>query len=292
MKQKQLIGSVLWAFVCVWLVGCQQAGAVSSGEGGTTSTASSNGAVAPPDDEPAERSGRVLRVGVSRTAPPLIFEKDGKEAGIEADFARELAKALDRECEFVPVYWPDLLFELQHERIDIIMAGMTITAERELRVRFTEPYLVTGLKPLVREESVKAFPDADSVMRARVRIGVEEESVGAEFVRTKIPGATVVVYPTVQQAVDGLVAGRCDIVVHDAPTVQWMAAQRPKLKLRPVPGLLTKESLAWAVNRNNEALLEDANRVLAEWKRTGKLGAMLERWLGKPGEGEEKQGGD
>ena len=49
----------------------------------------------------------ILRVGVTPNAPPLIFKQGNKIVGLEADFARELAKYLDKSLRFVELEWQD-----------------------------------------------------------------------------------------------------------------------------------------------------------------------------------------
>ena len=49
-----------------------------------------------------------LKVGVSPTAPPIIFKQNGRVTGLEAEFARELGKFIGKAVSFVEVEWEDL----------------------------------------------------------------------------------------------------------------------------------------------------------------------------------------
>jgi len=86
-------------------------------------------------------SNPVLRVGLTANFPPLIDKVDGKLEGIEIDLAREVGKDLGKRMVFVEMPWVELIAALKAGEIDVIMSGMSITAERKKEISFTEPYL-------------------------------------------------------------------------------------------------------------------------------------------------------
>jgi ABC-type amino acid transport substrate-binding protein len=73
-----------------------------------------------------------------------------------------------------------------------------------------------------------------------------------------------------------------DVVIHDQPTILWLAREHAEHDLLVVPGRLTEEALAWAVRRDNTALRQRINEVLETWKRTGRLEEIIERWVPAP----------
>jgi ABC-type amino acid transport substrate-binding protein len=58
---------------------------------------------------PAAPEENSLRIGVTPSAPPLIFYQEGRIAGIEADFAAALALSLGKTPRFVVLAWDDLM---------------------------------------------------------------------------------------------------------------------------------------------------------------------------------------
>lgn len=240
--------------------------------------------VTPPDA--VAPLGKPLRVGVARSAPPLIFGEGENVEGIEADLARKMGEALNRPVEFVPMFFPDLITELRAQRIQIIMAGMSVTPGRERVVRFAEPYLINGLQGLIREDEAAKLGSVDRIEMGQWRIGVEKDSTAAVYVERRMSNATVVVYPTIADAVKSLTAprSRIDLVLYDSTSVRWFAARsRDEGAVGPrliaVPGLLTEEPIAWAVHPSDDELLKQANDVLAKWKADGTLDAILAKWL-------------
>jgi ABC-type amino acid transport substrate-binding protein len=234
--------------------------------------------------EPVSTSARpkpnVLRVGVSETAPPIIFIENDQPAGIEADLARQLGEALGKKVEFVSMHWLNLIPELRDGRIDIIMAGMSVTDQRRRRVAFAKPYLVVGQMALIRAADVPTLGTVGAIRVAHKRIGVEKGSTGATYAHTQLPRAREVFdLLTLDAAVNALIEGQIDVVIHDSPVIQWTASKRSSQELAVVPGRLTSESLAWAINSDNTDLLKAVNRVLAQWKKDGTLAATISRWM-------------
>jgi len=229
----------------------------------------------------AEKGPPVLRVGVSETAPPLIFIENEKPTGLEADMARLLAEALGREVRFVSMHFLGLIPELRDGNIDIIMAGMSITEERKRRVAFAEPYLVVGQKAMIRQADQEFLGTTGAIRVTDRRIGVEKGSTGETFARNNLPRAKTFALPTLDEAIRSLVKGEIDVVVYDSTSILWMATKLKDEQLMAVPGLFTTEQLGWAIDKDNTELLDAVNGVLKEWKESGKLDEVITRWLGK-----------
>jgi ABC-type amino acid transport substrate-binding protein len=69
------------------------------------------------------------------------------------------------------------------------------------------------------------------------------------------------------------------VFIHDAPTI-WRIGAAPEHQ--GVMGLfwpLTRESLAWAVNRSDEALRDAVDAQLAAWRESGRAREILRRWI-------------
>lgn len=222
-----------------------------------------------------------LRVGVSETSPPVIFEKGGKVVGIEADLAHRLGDAIGREVEFVSMFWPNLLFELQGGRIDIVMSGISVTERRKLRVAFSQPYMHIGQQAMVRRVDLATLGTTEAVRATNRRVGAEVGTTAMRFIRENLRGASKAKFSTVAKAMEALDQGEIDVVVHDSPAIQWHAERDFDGRLVAVPGLMTREPIAWAVNRENHQMLKQVNEVLASWRRDGTLAGIVGKWLPK-----------
>jgi len=220
-----------------------------------------------------------LRVGVTPNAPPIIFEKGGEVVGLEADLGRALAGELGRPVKFVSRDWDQLIPSLQRGEIDIIMSGMSITPARALRVSFAAPYMEIGQIAMFRNEDARRYFDALLVLSTHDRVAVEAGTTADLFLQQVMYKAQRVPCASVRKAVEALAARKVGLVLCDAPTAFWLAAEYEGRGVTVLPQLLTRESLAWAVRREDPSLLEAANKMLAAWKQDGRLKTLLQRWI-------------
>jgi len=226
-------------------------------------------------------SGPDLRVGIAPSYPPLAFMKDGVLTGIEPDLAQQLGKQTGRTVRYEIIPFDHLIPALQSGQIDLVMAGMSITAERQKLVNFTDSYLKIGQMLLIREKDVRRFPKVLFDQAAGIRIGVERGTTGEQYALKTFAWGGVTHFDTTEAGVRALEQGGIDCFVHDAPTV-WrfsadIATQRPGLIGLFEP--LTDEPLAWAVRKDNPALLAQLNQELALMRREGRLQEILNKWL-------------
>ena len=219
-----------------------------------------------------------LRVAVSPSTPPYAFKQGGQLVGLEVDFARELAAALGRPLDLVEIDWGDLIPAVRTRRADILMAGMTVTRARQVQIAFSDPYLRSGLLTVMRKEDVPRFKTVSRVLGTTEPIGVITGTTAERFVREHARDAPVMVYPTVQAAMDELRQRRVTLVVHDAPVAIWFAAS-DEASLGVLLELLDQEALGWGLPRDDETLRSAVNGVLARWRTDGTRDRLLGRWV-------------
>ena len=96
------------------------------------------------------KSGKI-RVGMSGDQAPLnVKSKSGEIIGLEADLANLLASSMQVDLEIVQKPFAQLLPALEKGEVDLVMSGLTITPERNLRVAFVGPYFVSGKSILTK----------------------------------------------------------------------------------------------------------------------------------------------
>jgi polar amino acid transport system substrate-binding protein len=222
-----------------------------------------------------------MRVGINTGYPPLGFEQGGQVEGIEADFARMLGKELGVEVRFVPMPIKDVIPALDDKRIDIIMAGMSVTKSRSEKVAFVEPYARVGQMALIREKDLGKFRNSNALNWPTSRVGVKAHTTGAKFAMAALKAAKITEFETVDEGVAALRANKIDFFIHDAPTV-WRIAGTP---LKPDPELtglyqpLTEEYLAWAVRKDATELRQRLSDIVIKWKTDGQIKAVLDKWV-------------
>ncbi|MCL5023931.1 MAG: transporter substrate-binding domain-containing protein [Nitrospirae bacterium] len=235
-----------------------------------------------PQDSPAagEQQSAPLRVGITPDSPPMIFRLNDTVSGIEADFARNLGKALNRQVRFVELGRDQRFNSLMEGKVDIIMSGLSITEARKVRIAFTEPYLKSGLMAAVRAADASKYRSLAALTGSIPAVGVIGGTTGEAYVRKHFSGTSRRIIPLnrVSDAPFELKGGRIDVFIHDAPAVVWLVSEN-EASLKVIPELIDEEDLAWAVRRDDSALLAKVNAALAAWNKDGTRKAILSRWL-------------
>ncbi|MGD2015464.1 MAG: transporter substrate-binding domain-containing protein [Desulfobacterales bacterium] len=221
----------------------------------------------------------ILRVGVTPNAPPLIFKKGREIVGLEADFAKELAKYLGKSLRFVELEWEDQIPALLDNRTDIIMSGMTQTPLREVRIAFTRRYLESGQMALIRREDSVRFSTGIFSLATSSGIGVVKNTFGEYFVDERFSTVKKEIFSSPQAAAKAVIDKDIDMFIYDAPMILYMASENEDKGLTALFALLTRENLAWGVRKDNTALLESANSFLSDADNQKMLKEMTQYWV-------------
>ncbi|MGE9293890.1 MAG: transporter substrate-binding domain-containing protein [Puniceicoccales bacterium] len=223
--------------------------------------------------------GRILRIGVAPTGPPVIFKQGEKYSGIEADLARAFCADIQKIPQFVEVPFNDLIPALLDGKIDIIMSGMSFTEMRAIRVNFSQPYLKVGQMPLVRIEDVSKYPSTLGLINTKGKVGVEFGTTGDYLVQENFLYAERVPYRDIEQAPKDLIAGKIDMFIYDSPVIWWYASEYESQGLAPLLAPLSEEFLCWAVRKDDSNLLAAANDFLELYRSSGKLQEIIKKWM-------------
>ncbi len=225
----------------------------------------------------------ILRVGISPSAPPLIYKQGEKVVGLEAELAQEFAQYLRKSVRFIEVEWEDQIPALLENRTDIIMSGMSVTKMRQVRISFSEPYLVTGQMALLHKRDLGRFPAnyrGIKVLSIKVKIGVVKGTSGETFVLDNFGTADKISsFDTSKKAIDALLFEDIDILIDDAPIILLAASKNDSKGLATSMSPLNEEYLAWGIRKNDIELLNSANRFIDTYKREGKLKSIISRWI-------------
>lgn len=249
------------AVAAIWLMGC------------TASTQDATPAAESAVSQP------VLRVGVTANYPPLVYKVDGKLVGIEIDLAGEVATDLDKRMEFVELPWKRLIPALVARDIDVIMSGMSITAGRERKVSFTEPYLHIGQMAITRVDELQRLASLSALLNAPITVGFEPETTGEAFVKSNMRNARPRAVDSIDGAITALRAREIDAFVHDAPTA-WRIGSDPAYQ--DLIGLywpLTDEYLAWAVRISDRELRRVLSDQIDTMNKDGRIARITRKWI-------------
>jgi polar amino acid transport system substrate-binding protein len=225
-----------------------------------------------------EGSSGPLKIGVTPDHAPLIYMERGRVSGMEVDFGRALGLELKRPVQFVNVPWDQQLDALASGMTDIIMSGMTITRNRRLQAAFSNPYLVSGMRALVRRGEVDDFDSAEKIQQTSAAVGATAGTTAELFIKKHCPEAKRKTVARRNDVAGLLAKGAMDLYVDEGFAVaEILASDDSKVSVLPV--MLTRESYAWAVRPADTDLLAEVNRILAKWDQDGTIPAVIDHWM-------------
>ena len=220
----------------------------------------------------------VLRAGTNPEFAPFEYVGDsGEVEGIDVDIINEIAKDLGVTITMEPMDFDALVPSLVSGKLDIAIAGMTITDERKQSVLFSDPYFNATQVVILPENSEIATQDDLKGKRIGVQMGttgdllVSEESFGAGEVSRYNKG--------MDAALD-LVNGRLDAVVIDTlPAKQFVASLTGLVVREDILVDVEVESYGIAVQLGQEELIAKINASLARMMEDGTYDAILVKYV-------------
>jgi cyclohexadienyl dehydratase len=188
----------------------------------------------------------VLRVGTTGDYRPFSFLRpDGSYEGADIDMAFDLAQLLEVGLEFVPTVWVRLLDDFLADRFDIAMGGVTVTAARAARGRFSIPTIVDGKRPLTRLADRERFTSLAAIDQPGVRVIANPGSANEAFARANFKRATVIIHHDNTTVFNEIVAGRADVMITDGLEADHQAHLHPELCAVRVPAPFTRLEKAY-----------------------------------------------
>ena len=216
----------------------------------------------------------VLVMGTNATFKPFEYKEAGQVVGFDVDLAREIAKDLGAELKIEDMSFDGLLPALEGGRIDIAVAGMSVTEERAKNALFSEPYYQATQRIVVPENS-KIFNKSGLISK---KIGVQLGTTG-DILASEIKGAKVIQFPAAPNVLQELASGRVDaVILDDAPANQYIVAF-PGLKI--LGSAIGNESYAIAMKKSNTTLKENINQSINRMKEDGRMDTLLKKYFGE-----------
>ncbi len=207
--------------------------------------------------------------------PPYEFYDGDAIVGIDAEIAAEVANRLGLELEIQDVEFDSIIAGVQSGKYDIGCAGMTVTEDRLASVNFTTSY-ATGIQSIIVCEG-SPITDIDTLIEGDYVVGVQQGTTGDIYMTDEIGDGRIDRYNKGADAIVALLNGNVDAVVIDNQPALAFVEANDGLTILETPYAI--EDYAMAVNKDNEELLAEINRVLAEMQADGTIDAIIERYI-------------
>ena len=221
-----------------------------------------------------------LRVGFESGYVPFeMTNKKGEFIGFDMDYGRRLAK--DMGVKFVPINtaWDGIIPALMTGKFDIIMGGMTITQERNLKVNFADPYIVVGQTILINKKLKDQVLSYKDLNNPKFIVTSRMGTTGEQAIKRYIPKATYKGFESEAEAGLEVINGKADALVYDLPYCGFLYGSQGQGKTIFLSDPFTYEPLAWAINRGDPDFLNYLNNFLRQTKGDGFYDRMYKKWI-------------
>jgi len=196
-----------------------------------------------------------LIVGVKTDSPPFGYVNEkGDFVGFEVALAKRFAKDLlgdESKIELVSVSGPNRIPYLQSDKVDLILATLSVSEERAKVIDFSNPYFKTAAQVLTGKNSgIQSVKDLDGK-----NVVVVKGSMADVYLTNNVPGAKLTKFEKNTEALQALKDGRVDAYFQDNVVFYSWANQNPDFHVLPEQ----IEPTPWATG------VKKGNTELKEW---------------------------
>jgi len=224
-----------------------------------------------------------LRVGMSGDQPPLnVKSKAGEMIGLEVDLAQGLAYALGLELELVERPFGDLLGALKKGKVDMVMSGVDITAERTKDFLFVGPYLLSGRSLVTTSKALAGAESVADLNRKGLIFAALKNSTSQAFVKKNMPKAKLVTVDAYKTGVAMVIDGTASAMVGDMPACALAVLRNPDADLVTLEEPLSVEPMGIAVSAKDARFYNLIENYIDAIEATGILSALREKWFEDP----------
>ena len=220
-----------------------------------------------------------LIMSTNAAFPPYeMTADDGSFEGIDVEIAGAIAEKLGLELQIDDMDFDAALLAAQTGKSDMVMAGVTVTEDRQTVMDFSDSY-ATGIQVVIvpEDSDIASIDDMTGKM-----IGVQRGTTGDQYCSASVEDGgfgeeNVTRYDNGLTAVQALNNGQVDCVVIDNAPAQEFVAANPGLKILDTE--YANEEYAIGVAKGNTQLLDAINGALAELEADGTLQSIVDKYI-------------
>jgi polar amino acid transport system substrate-binding protein len=216
-------------------------------------------------------AAQTVRLGTEGAYPPYNFINDkGEIDGFERELGDELCKRAQLTCEWVQNDWDSIIPNLQSGNYDAIIAGMSITEEREQVIDFTQNYI-----PPAASAYMALTADVD------IKTGVIAAQVGTiQAGHVAESGATLLEFATPDETVAAVRNGEADAVFADKDYLVPIAAESGGALVLLAEEVQLGGGVGMGLRESDTELKGKLDAAIGAMKADGTLNTMIKKWFG------------
>jgi cystine transport system substrate-binding protein len=223
------------------------------------------------------KSAGALRVGTEGTYAPFSFhDASGALVGFDVEIAREIAKRIGVEAQFVEGPWDGLIAGIDANRYDVVINQVGITDERKAKYDFSEPYIASKAALVVKGDNtdITSFEDLKGKKAAQTitsNFGKLAQANGAEIVPTD----------GFDQSIALVLQGRADATINDSLSFFDFKKQKPDADVKIAATQPDADYSGVLLAKNKPELLDAINKALTDLKADGTYATISQKYFGE-----------
>jgi len=220
-----------------------------------------------------------ITIGVKFEVAPFGFKnvQTGEVEGFDIDVAKAIAADLGAKPKFIEALSDNRIPFLKDGTADLILSTMTINAERDEEIDFSEPYFIARGRILVKksDDSIKSVKDLNG-KRVCTALGSTYE----ETLKKQAPQAKTTLVDGYSECLEAIQNGSVDAISTDDVILTGMIIQDDSLKL--VEGEeLTTEPYGVGIKEGDKEFKEFVDESIKKFKDDGRWAKSYEKWVGQ-----------
>ena len=216
----------------------------------------------------ADGHGQTIRMGTEGAYPPYNFINDAGEVdGFERELGDELCARAELTCEWVTNDWDSIIPNLVSGNYDTIIAGMSITDERDEVIDFTQAY--------IQPDPSNYLAASDGVDLEGGVIAAQTGTIQASYIASS--GATLVEFATPEETIAAVRSGEADAVLADGSYLAPIADAEADLVIVG-DNVMLGGGTGMGIRESDGELKAKFDAAITSMKEDGTLNAMITKW--------------
>lgn len=253
---KKLLGVVFASALVLTMVGC--GGSKDAGKKDADKTAG----------EP------VVKIGTCADFPPYEYLEGEEITGLEIELVKTILKDAGMKPEFQNMDFDGMLTALSSGKVDMAVAGLSVTPDREKTFDFTRTIFDNTVHIMFKKD--KPYETKDDLKGKKV--GFQTGTTAGDFISENLKDSEGKGYASYTQAIMDLENGKLDAIIMDQVPAERMIKEKKDLALSKEP--LYKDKYAFAVKKGqNPELLKTINDGIEKLKKDGKYDEIVNKYF-------------
>ncbi|MFK5978206.1 MAG: transporter substrate-binding domain-containing protein [Rhizobiaceae bacterium] len=214
---------------------------------------------------------QTVRMGTEGAYPPYNFINDkGEIDGYEREVGDKLCEIAKLKCVWVKNDWDSIIPNLVSGNYDTIIAGMSITEERDKVIDFTDPYFPAD------PSAYMALAGAGADV-AKGNVAAQVNTLQSGYVATS--GATLVEFATPDETTAAVRSGEADAVFADKAFLKKTVDESNGELVFVGEEIILGKGVGLGIRESDAELKGKLNAAIAVMKKDGSLNALIAKWF-------------